>query len=203
VLILTTSVPADNMTFWQTTLGGAVIGAAIAGVFGIAGVAVTWLVTRRGEARAVRRDAGAKVIRTAYRLRDACNEVLAADAGRHSRIGSEARRVWEHRHDHWQAVQAEAVAEYHIAMALAHVDLAVVHFGLVNEADVWMLRYVNGLSPREIPLTERLDVLIEKMEDLLAMDSGARHGARKLTGSRQFENFSKKVPIEKNRLWDD
>ncbi len=190
----------DSIPFWQTSTAG-VLAAALLTVIS---TSLLWWFTRRRddriEARRIRRECGVDSIRVAYRLRDACNELLSAnDASRRAKVSSEARKEHDRRWDNWQRASHVMGEQLYLAQALASVDVWMALRTLAFLEQEKMLRLLSeGADGGEgAEFQKMMDWLIDRLASAVRDDTRTDLGAK--TVSRRERRAQAKVDREISR----
>lgn len=169
--------------FLQTPLAGVVVGALLTTLSTV----MLWLLSRTSDsnnrARALRLESGIESIKCAWRLRDACNELIAANVGIFL-MPKPPREAKEDRDRRWQAWQdaSEAMGQQlYLARAL-------------GTPHVWIpLKYVASLEREYMPshhmphppdeqsthFQEAMDHAIEALADAVREDARVMDGVRR------------------------
>jgi hypothetical protein len=177
--------------FWESPLAGVVVGALLSAF----STFVLWHLSRRSdghkEARTIRREAGIESIRCAWRLRDACNELIVANAVAFEHKESrEQKTERERRWQVWQDASEAMGQQLFLARAL-------------GTPQVWVpLKYVSDLERLYMPehhmphkpeddasaFQEQMDQAIEFLADAVREDARVMDGVRQETLQQRLRN---------------
>ncbi|WP_423462202.1 hypothetical protein ACO229_16795 [Promicromonospora sp. MS192] len=175
--------------FWQSTLGGIVIGAGL----GLLSNFVVWLIaTRRDdriEARRTRRDSGIECLRHAYRLRETTSRLLAVNAAvRHfaneGEVPPDLRAEQEQSWSDWEATSRRFGEQVHVARATADPDVWE-SFAIIGQMENSYMP--DRASPHAGPdsddkdgaFVRHLDAGLAALADMVSVDARIHVGLRK------------------------